>query len=288
MGEEVKVNTPLKKSRFKKEGQYLIATMRSGFECKVILDSELNLNQCSQLCPLTEWMDEDEMFADSLSEASDDTSIFDLQEESESIEEEVDLPQWSAFEDDNDLHQAQMTTAWEQAKETKEFPPGIVLESDFHVYFLWRHFTRNSDDEVLAKVDEKKWKKVIRKHLPVLHDRIGKMVCGLYTFSLIPGAKPVRQRMYALSQVKKDALVKMLKVLLANDCIEPCKHSMWMSPIILVSKGGGRWRLVVDYRRLNESIENVPVAYPRPDDIFECVHDAYLIFLIDGRDFYFQ
>ena len=48
-----------------------------------------------------------------------------------------------------------MKTALEQAKETKEFPPGIVLESDFHVHFLWRHFTRNSDVEVLAKVDEK-------------------------------------------------------------------------------------------------------------------------------------
>ena len=59
------------------------------------------------------------MFAESLSEASDYTSIFDLQEESESIEEEVDLPQWSAFEDDNDLHQAQMKIALEQAKETK-------------------------------------------------------------------------------------------------------------------------------------------------------------------------
>ena len=92
--------------------------------------------------------------------------------------------------------------------------------------------------------------------------------------------------MYALSQVKKDALDKTLKVLLANDCIEPCKHSEWMSPMFLVSKGGGRWRLVVDY--LNELIENEPLDYPRPDDIFECVHDAYLMFLIDGRDFYFQ
>jgi len=75
MGEEVKVNTPLKKSRFKKDRQYLIATMNLGFECKVILDFDLNLNQCSQLCPLTERMKEDGMFAGSLREASDDTSI---------------------------------------------------------------------------------------------------------------------------------------------------------------------------------------------------------------------
>ena len=49
--------------------------MNLGFEFKVILDSDLNLNQCSQLCPLTERMKEDGMFAGSLREASDDTSI---------------------------------------------------------------------------------------------------------------------------------------------------------------------------------------------------------------------
>ena len=71
--------------------------------------------------------------------------------------------------------------------------------------------------------------------------------------------------------VKKDALLKMIKVLLDNDIIEPCKQTDWMSPILLISKGDGRWRLVVDYRRVNECIVNEPVAYPRPDDIFESV-----------------
>jgi hypothetical protein len=75
MGEEVKVNTPLRTSRFRKEGQYLIVTMNLGFECKVILDSDLNHNQCSQLCPLTERMKKDGMFAGSLRVASNNTSI---------------------------------------------------------------------------------------------------------------------------------------------------------------------------------------------------------------------
>ena len=61
-----------------------------------------------------------------------------------------------------------------------------------------------------------------------------------------------------------------------------------MSPILLISKGDGRWRLVVDYRKVNECIVNKPVAYPRPDDIFETVQEAFFMFLIDGRDFYFQ
>ena len=35
-------------------------------------------------------------------------------------------------------------------------------------------------------------------------------------------------------------------------------------------------------------IQNAAVVYPRPDDLFETVQDAYFMFLIDGRDFYFQ
>ena len=128
----------------------------------------------------------------------------------------------------------------------------------------------------------------IRSHLDVLSDEVGMMKCEPFKFQLQPGSTPARQRMYPLSLVKKDALLKMIQVLLDNDIIEPCKQTDWMSPILLVSKGDGRWRLVVDYRRVNESIVNEPVAYPRPDDIFESIQDTYYMFLVDGRDFYFQ
>ena len=129
---------------------------------------------------------------------------------------------------------------------------------------------------------------VFAKHLDVFEDSIGKMKCGPYTFSLVEGSKPVRQKSYPLSPVKKDALTKMLKVLLDNDILESATTADWNSPLLLVSKGDGRWRLVVDYRRVNMLIENEAVVYPRPDDLFETVQDAYYIFLIYGRDFYFQ
>jgi hypothetical protein len=48
--------------------------------------------------------------------------------------------------------------------------------------------------------------------------------------------------------------------------------------------------LVIDFRRAvnNTSIENEAVVYLRPDDILEMCQDAMFMFLIDGRDFYFQ
>ena len=55
-----------------------------------------------------------------------------------------------------------------------------------------------------------------------------------------------------------------------------------------MSKGDGRWRLVIDFRGANAAVANEAVIYPRPDDIFEMCQDALYMFLIDGRDFYFQ
>ena len=81
---------------------------------------------------------------------------------------------------------------------------------------------------------------------------------------------------------------KMLDVLLANGCIEHSTCADWNSPVILVSKGDGRWRLVIDFRGPNLAVENEAVVYPRPEDIFEMCQDALYMFLIDGRDFYFQ
>ena len=195
---------------------------------------------------------------------------------------ESKVPQLSEYTEE------QMNEALKDAKETKLFPSIIKEGSEFHIEFLFRHFTRLSDESMISSANKAKWKEVIGKHLVVLSDTIGKMRCGAFKFQTVPGTTPVRQRMYPLSMVKKDALTKMIKVLLENDCIEPCKQTDWLSPILLISKGEGRWRLVVDYRKLNMMIVNEPVAYPRPDDIFETVQKAFFMFLIDGRDFYFQ
>ena len=88
--------------------------------------------------------------------------------------------------------------------------------------------------------------------------------------------------------MKKDALTKMIDILVANDILEESTSAEWNSPLLLVSKGDGRWRLVIDYRKVNLLIANEAVVYPRPEDLFTTVQDAFFMFMIDGRDFYFQ
>ena len=132
-------------------------------------------------------------------------------------------------------------------KETNLFPPQIEIKSEFHVDFLYQHFCRNARSERVKSANDGLWKEAIRENLIVLDDSICLMKCGPFSFNLVPDAKPVKVKSYPLSLVKKDALTKMIDILVANDILEEPSSTEWNSPLLLVSKGDGRWRLVIDY-----------------------------------------
>jgi hypothetical protein len=79
-------------------------------------------------------------------------------------------------------------------------------------------------------------------------------------------ANPIYIKPYRIPQSQKSEVAKQVEQMLKNDVIEEAK-SEWSSPILLVPKKAGqngqkRWRLVIDYRRLNEQIldEKFPLA----------------------------
>ena len=253
-------------SYFKKSGGDTVCTLPEGSEVKVVASRTIDLEDTANFQSLCGWQSLD--------------SILGLEEEVEKTSPPVVKKSVGTA--------SEMKAALKYAEETKLFPPDIELKSQYHVDFLYAHFCRLSSPERLKTADADAWKAVIRKNLDVMQDTIGKMGCGPYSFELVAGSKPVRCKSYPLSPVKKDALTKMLKVLMENDILEVATTAEWNSPLLLVSKGDGRWRLVIDYRRVNMLIQNAAVVYPRPDDLFETVQDAYFMFLIDGRDFYFQ
>lgn len=71
-----------------------------------------------------------------------------------------------------------------------------------------------------------------------------------HTIPLITGARPVAVRPYRIAPLFKDELEKQIKELLKSGMIRPTK-SPFSSPVLLVKKKGGEWRLVVNYIMLN-------------------------------------
>uniref|UniRef100_A0A0A9H8G3 Reverse transcriptase domain-containing protein n=1 Tax=Arundo donax TaxID=35708 RepID=A0A0A9H8G3_ARUDO len=108
-----------------------------------------------------------------------------------------------------------------------------------------------------------------------------------HTIPLKPDATPPNIRPYRIPHYKKNALEKLIKDMLALQMIRH-SSSPYSSPVILVRKKDGGWRLCVDYRELNAmKIKNkfpIPVIENLLDELF----GAKFFTKIDLRSGYYQ
>ena len=79
--------------------------------------------------------------------------------------------------------------------------------------------------------------------------------------------QPVHTKQYRFPPIHKDEINKQVTELLENDVIRPSESPynspLWVVPKKPDSKGNKRWRMVVDYRALNE--KTIGDAYPLPN-----------------------
>lgn len=78
---------------------------------------------------------------------------------------------------------------------------------------------------------------------------------------------PINVRPYRLPQIHKDEINKQLQTMIESNIIRPSK-SPWNSPLLIVPKksdkdGHKKWRVVIDFRRLNDV--TVGDAFPLPN-----------------------
>jgi hypothetical protein len=84
---------------------------------------------------------------------------------------------------------------------------------------------------------------------------------GDHSIPLLPGAQPFRIRPYRYNPFQKDEIERQIADLLQKGLIQQSTSPL-ASPVLLVKKKTGDWRLCVDYRRLKAlTIKN---KYPLP------------------------
>ena len=98
-------------------------------------------------------------------------------------------------------------------------------------------------------------------------DKLSSTDAARHTINVNPGTEPINTRPYRLPETQKSEVSKQVTKLLRDGIIEE-SVSQWNSPILVIPKkldtsGQPKFRLVVDYRKLNK--KTIGNAYPLSD-----------------------
>ena len=105
---------------------------------------------------------------------------------------------------------------------------------------------------------------------------------------LKPNPKIYRHREYQLQGDRAEAMKKLLAEFIERGWIEP-SDSEWASPAFIVpKKEKGEWRLVVDYRGLNEQTEHDSYSLPLIDSILQRQQKKRIFTVLDLKHGYHQ
>ena len=99
--------------------------------------------------------------------------------------------------------------------------------------------------------------------------------------------KPIKLKPYKLSKEHSDILKNEILSLLNKGLIQP-SHSPWAFPVLLVQKKNGKWRMCIDYRKLNNITIKDSYALPFIDELISSVKGAKIFSALDLFSGYHQ
>ena len=79
--------------------------------------------------------------------------------------------------------------------------------------------------------------------------------------SILPGSKPVQQRLRRFDDERRRSIGEEIAKLLADGFIKEIYHSDWLSNPVIVKKKTGQWRMCVDYTSLNKACPQRPFSF---------------------------
>ena len=108
-----------------------------------------------------------------------------------------------------------------------------------------------------------------------------------HSINLTPSAPLPNGIVYHRSLMENEEIKHQIQELLQKGNIRP-KSSPCRSPIVLVQKKYGTWRLCIDYRALNKIIVRNWYPIPRIDDLLDRLKGAKFFSKIDLKSSYHQ
>eukprot|EP00253_Pinus_taeda_P015001 PITA_15001 len=96
--------------------------------------------------------------------------------------------------------------------------------------------------------------------------------------------QPQRRVNPNLREIVKEELQKLLNV----NFIYPISYSQWVSPLVIVPKKNGKWRVCIDYRELNKAALKDHFHFPFIDQVLDTLAGKKYFSFLDGFSGYNQ
>lgn len=144
------------------------------------------------------------------------------------------------------------------------------------------------DDSPLTAEQKEQFDQLINSFGDVITQRVGRARCKPYEIKLVGTPNPVRCRPYQVNPEGMRAMRGIIQDMLDQDIIER-SNSEWSSPAFLRPKRDqGKFRLVCNYKRLNDQIRVDPFPMPVTDTLFQYLLNSKVYSSIDLLQAYHQ
>ncbi|MCO5548793.1 hypothetical protein L7F22_002255 [Adiantum nelumboides] len=108
-----------------------------------------------------------------------------------------------------------------------------------------------------------------------------------HAIELIPGSSPPNKPPYRVSQAQQEEIMRQVNELVEKGMVRP-SSSPFCSPVRLVHKKDGTYRMCVDYRALNKITIKNKFPVPRIEDLFDKLQGLTYFSRIDLKSGYHQ
>ncbi|MCO5597790.1 hypothetical protein L7F22_051872 [Adiantum nelumboides] len=108
-----------------------------------------------------------------------------------------------------------------------------------------------------------------------------------HMIELIPGSSPPNKPPYRVSQAQQEEIMRQVNELVEKGMVRP-SSSPFCSPVLLVQKKDGTYRMCVDYRALNRITIKNRFPMPRVEDLFDKLQGSIYFSRIDLKSCYHQ